>query len=73
MRLIVIILLFTLGCAAIPCPPKNAYYLVTTEAGEHKVIMVDEGYFDDSDNWLTLEELERLREQHLMEERFGTR
>ncbi len=69
--LTLLLLILVSGCATlptpVPCPRVDAYYVVTTETGETKLTMVDKGFFDDPENWATLEELNRMREQYFIE------
>ena len=66
---ILVLVFMTAGCATTkmckPCPPEDAYFLV----GPGIPVHVPKGFFDNSKDWATKEEMRKIIEEMRAKER----
>lgn len=64
-RIILIILFIAAGCSIkAPCPPEDAFYVITFPNGRQAMVHTEEGWFDNKqDEWATKEEFQGYLEE----------
>lgn len=64
LTILLTILILMAGCATCPkpcCPPENAIIIVDVGIP----VMIEKGFFDNKDNWMTQEEYDEILEKYL--------
>ncbi len=60
-KLIFTLLLFSFfGCATVPCPPEDIYYIITFADGEPKITYMEKGQIDDRKFYKSEEEFQEF-------------